>query len=301
MAKTLIIIAGPTASGKTGVGITLARWLGTEIVSADSRQVYRELPIGTAAPTPEQRAAARHHLIGHRSIHDYYNASMFETEAIDLLEKLFKTKDQVLMVGGSGLYLQAVCQGIDDLPTADHELRQQLLEDYHMGGIESLRLKLKALDPIYYHQVDLKNYRRILKAIEVSIITGRPYSSLLTRTPKERWFQTCWIGLDLEREELYDRINARTDHMFRDRLEEEARRVYPYRHLNALNTVGYKEIFMYFDGGLTFADTVEKIKKNTRNYARKQLTWFRKNKEIPWFRPDEESNITQYIKKQAGI
>jgi tRNA dimethylallyltransferase len=293
--KYLIVILGPTAVGKTRTAIEVARNLNTEIISCDSRQIYRELKIGTAVPSESELAEVKHHFIQNRSIYDYYNASIFEFEVMDLLDTLYGKYKYVLMVGGSGLYINAVCYGIDDLPAVDPGLRKELLEKYETEGIESIRKQLKLLDPGYYAKVDLKNHKRILKAIEVCLMTGRPYSSFLKNSKKERPFKILKVGLSVNREELYERINNRVDRMIENGLQDEARQYYKDRHLNALNTVGYKEIFDYFDNKITFEEAVRLIKRNTRNYARKQLTWFKKQKDITWFGPDETGKIINFI------
>ncbi len=293
--KHLIVILGPTGVGKTRVSIEIAKKLKTEIISCDSRQIYRELKIGTAVPSEKELAEAKHHFIQNKSIYDYYNASMFEFEVLDLLENLFRKYRYVLMVGGSGLYINAVCYGIDDLPAVDQSLRKELAEKYETESIESIRKQLKLLDPEYYSKVDLRNHKRILKAIEVSLMTGRPYSSFLKNRKKERPFNILKIGLSVEREELYERINNRVDRMIENGLANEARQYYKDRLLNSLNTVGYKELFDYFDNKITLKKAVELIKRNTRNYARKQLTWFKKEKDISWFSPDETNKIIDFI------
>jgi len=293
--KHLIVILGPTGVGKTRVSIEIAKKLKTEIISCDSRQIYRELKIGTAVPSEKELAEAKHHFIQNKSIYDYYNASMFEFEVLDLLENLFRKYRYVLMVGGSGLYINAVCYGIDDLPAVDQSLRKELAEKYETESIESIRKQLKLLDPEYYSKVDLRNHKRILKAIEVSLMTGRPYSSFLKNRKKERPFNILKIGLSVEREELYERINNRVDSMIENGLANEARQYYKDRLLNSLNTVGYKELFDYFDNKITLKKAVELIKRNTRNYARKQLTWFKKEKDISWFSPDETNKIIDFI------
>ena len=293
--KYLIVILGPTGVGKTRVAIKVAKKLKTEIISCDSRQIYRELRIGTAVPSDSELAEVKHHFIQSKSIYEYYNASMFEFEATDLLDKLFRNFKRVVMVGGSGLYINAVCYGIDELPTIDPGLRKELAEKYKNEGIESIRKQLKFLDPEYYSVVDLKNHKRILKALEVSIMTGRPYSSFLLHQIKERSFNIMKIGLSMERCELYKYINERVDRMIADGLLNEAKQYYKDRNLNSLNTVGYKELFDYLDNKITFENAIELIKKNTRNYARKQLTWFRKDRNIKWFNHDETDNIIEFI------
>jgi tRNA dimethylallyltransferase len=294
--KYLIVILGPTAVGKTRTAIEVARNLNTEIISCDSRQIYKELKIGTAVPSESELAEVKHHFIQNKSIYDYYNASMFEFEVMDLLDTLYGKYKYVLMVGGSGLYINAVCYGIDDLPAVDPGLREELLEKYETEGIESIRKQLRLLDPGYYEKVDLKNHKRILKALEVSLMTGRPYSSFLKNSKKERPFKILKVGLSVNREELYERIDKRVDRMIENGLQDEARQYYKDRNLNALNTVGYKELFDYLDNKITFEEAVRLIKRNTRNYARKQLTWFKKQKDITWFSPDETGKIIDYIK-----
>ncbi len=298
--KILIIIPGPTAVGKTAVAITVAQHFGSEILSADSRQIYREMRIGTAVPSSQELAAVKHHFIQTRSIFDYYNAFMYETEVLDLLPQLFRRMNPVIMAGGSGLYIDAVCHGIDDIPTIDPAVRQQMLELYEREGLEGLQHRLREVDPDYYAQVDLHNPKRLLKALEISVQSGRPYSSFLTRTRKERPFRILKAGLDLPREELYDRINRRVVQMIEAGLVEEARTLLPHRRVNALNTVGYKEIFDHLEGKLSLDKAVERIQANTRKYARKQLTWFRKDPEIRWFRPEESGKIIEWIVEKMG-
>lgn len=295
MDKYLIIICGPTGVGKTGVGIELAKRLKTEIISADSRQIYKELSIGTAVPSKEELDQVKHHFIQSRSIYDYYNASMFENDVVTLVDSLFKKNKTVLMVGGSGLYIDAVCRGIDDLPTVDPEIREQLSEKLKTEGIESLRIWLKKVDPEYYSRIDLKNTKRILKALEIYLMTNRPYSSFLTNSVKERNFKCIMIGLDLDRNELYDRINQRVDVMVENGLVEEARKFHDHRNINSLNTVGYKEIFDYLESKTTLDEAIDLIKRNTRKYARRQLTWFRRYEDLKWFSPDDIESIYQYI------
>ena len=293
--KILIIISGPTAVGKTAVAIAVARHFGSEIISADSRQIYREMSIGTAVPSPEEMKAVRHHFIQNKSAYDYYNAFMYETEVIKLLEDLFRRMNPVIMAGGSGLYINAVCHGIDDIPTVEPAVRQEMKELYAWEGIEGLRSLLKKVDPEYYKKADLRNPKRLLKALEITVQAGRPYSSFLTQTRKQRPFRILKAGLDLPREELYDRINRRVDRMIETGLMEEARRLYPHRDTNALNTVGYKELFDYFDKKISLDEAITRIKANTRKYARKQLTWFRKDPDIRWFHPEEKDKIIEWI------
>ncbi len=295
MNKRIIVILGPTASGKTEMGIRLAESLQTEIISADSRQIYKELKIGTAPPTRKQLERVPHHFIGNKSIHDYYNASMFETEALSLLTKLFSKHDDIFMIGGSGMYINAVCSGIDDIPTVDPEIRLKFREQYEKEGIESLRIQLKMLDPVYYNSVDLRNPNRILKGLEISVMTGKPYSSFLSNKKKERDFRILKIGILSDREKLYERINHRVDEMIRQGLIEEARKMYSLRELNALNTVGYKELFAYFDHQISKDEAIELLKRNTRRFAKRQMTWFLRDKEIQWFEFSEENRILELI------
>lgn len=294
--NSLIVILGPTGIGKTDLSIDIAKAFNTEIISSDSRQVYKELKIGTAVPTNEQLKKVKHHFIGNKSIYDYYNASMFEYEVLDTLNELFQKKEHVVMTGGSGMYINAVCNGIDELPTIDQKLREDLIRKYEEEGIESLRLQLKILDPVSYEKIDLKNPKRILKALEVSIQTGKPYSSFLTQPKKQREFNIIKIGLQRDREELYERINIRVDQMVEEGLIEEAGTYYKDRHLNSLNTVGYKELFEYFDGKITQEKAIELIKRNSRHYAKRQISWFSRDKDIVWFHPEKKDEIISYIK-----
>ena len=283
----LIVITGPTAVGKTSVAIEVAKSFRTEIISCDSRQMYREMRIGTAVPTEEELAIVPHHFIGNLSIHDYYNVSMFEQECLQLLNKLFSKYPTVVMTGGSGLYIDALCKGIDDFPTVDTEIRKTVTGWFETEGVEYLRRQLKMLDPEHYAMVDLRNHKRIMKAIEVSLQTGKPYSSFLTAQERKRPFNIEKIVLNRPREELFERINNRTTQMMKEGLLEEAEALYPYRHLNALNTVGYKELFAYMDGQHDLDTAVELIRRNTRRYAKRQLTWFARDKEMVWMHPEE--------------
>lgn len=296
MRPALVAIVGPTAVGKTEIGVRLAEEFSSEIISADSRQMFRELKVGTALPSDEQLARVKHHFIGNLSLNDYYNVSMFEQDVLALLNRLFKDNPVVFMVGGSTLYVNSVFHGIDDLPSVDPDLRFDLQKQYHEQGIEFLRMKLKLLDPVYYQRVDLKNPNRLLKAIEISMMTGKPYSSLLTATNRERDFNIIKIGLNKEREELFSQINQRVDQMFEQGLVEEARTLYPFRNLNSLNTVGYKELFQHFDGNISMEVARELIKRNTRNYAKRQLTWFKRYNDIEWFSPLQIEEITNFLK-----
>lgn len=292
---TLIIISGPTASGKTGVAIEVAGHFHTEIVSADSRQFYHEIPIGTAAPTPGQLAAVIHHFVGQISISENYNVSQFEKEVLELLAEKFLEKEVMVMVGGSGLYINAICKGIDNLPGADPDLRDKLNLLFHSQGISVLQALLKQLDPEYFEQVDKSNPKRLLRAIEVCKQTGKKYSDLRLNKTVSRDFNILKIGLELSRKQLVRQIHHRTDEMLRQGLLEEAKAVFPFRHLNALNTVGYKELFAYLDDEWTLDVAIEKIKTNTRRYAKRQMTWFRKDLEINWFSSEKKKDILPFI------
>ena len=293
--KHLIIITGPTASGKTDLAVNLAEHFSTEIVSADSRQIFKEMRIGTAVPDDEVLQRVPHHFIQTRSVRDYYNAFMYETEVIDLLDRnLFAKYDTVVMCGGSMMYVDAVCNGIDLIPDPDMEIRDNLWQRFENEGIEPLRQQLLQLDPEYYKICDLNNHKRIIKALEVSIQTGKPYSSFRTGNKKQRDFQIVKIGLNLPREILHNRINQRVDKMIGEGLEEEARSLYPLRSLNSLNTVGYREMFDYFDNKTDLDTAVELIKRNTRRYARKQISWFNGDKDLTWFQPDQVDDIINY-------
>ena len=294
--KFLIVLAGPTGIGKTQVAIELALKLDTFIISCDSRQIYKELSIGTAVPSPVQLSRVKHYFIHNKSILDYYNASMYENEVLELLKEIYKSKDTIVMTGGTGLYIDAVCFGIDDLPTVDPDVRESLLKKYCSEGIEGLRIQLKTTDPDYYAKADLKNPKRILKALEISVMTGKPYSKFLTHSAKERPFSIVMMGLNMDdRKNLYEQINMRVDRMIEAGLVDEAKGLIGYKNLNSLNTVGYKEIFRFLDGEITLEEAIDLIKRNTRKYARRQLTWFRKYKDIRWFEPGELELIYDYV------
>ncbi|MCB2208459.1 MAG: tRNA (adenosine(37)-N6)-dimethylallyltransferase MiaA [Bacteroidetes bacterium] len=293
--KTLIVLVGSTASGKTGLAIELAKRFKAEIISADSRQFYQEIPIGTAAPTKEQLQKVPHHFVGNLSIKDNYNVSQFESDVLRLLEEKWKTYDQMIMVGGSGLYVNAVCHGIDKLPDPDETLRDELNDLFEKKGLAALQIKLKKLDPEYYELVDINNPKRLLRAIEVCMQTGNTYSSLRKNKPKPRPFEIVKIGLELERKLLNERIHMRTDEMMKRGWINEAESVHPNKHLNALNTVGYKELFAYFEGELSLEEAVTKIKTNTRRFAKRQMTWFKKDPEIKWFNPENKERIFNYL------
>ena len=292
---SLLVLIGPTGVGKTELSLRLAERYHTCIVSADSRQLYADLKIGTAAPTPEQLARVEHHLVGTLQLADYYSAARYEEEVMNLLPRLFVKHPVVLLTGGSMMYVDAVCKGIDDIPTVDDETRRFLLQRYEEEGLERLCAELKLLDPEYYAEVDLRNPKRVIHALEICYMTGKTYTSFRTRQVKERPFRIVKVGLTRDREELYRRINLRVDQMMADGLLEEALRVYPYRSLNSLNTVGYKELFKYFDGEWTLDFAVEKIKQNSRIYSRKQMTWFKRDADIRWFHPEQEAEITAYL------
>lgn len=296
--NTLIVLLGPTGVGKTALSFALAERLGSPILSADSRQLYAEIPIGTAAPTKEEQERIKHYFIGTHHLTDYYSAAQYEIDVLKLTEELFKTHSTLLLTGGSMMYIDAVCKGIDDIPTVDEITRRTLLDRYEQEGLEPLVDELRLLDPEYYRVVDLKNPKRVIHALEICYMTGRTYTSFRTQTTKERPFRIIKIGLQREREELYNRINSRVDQMIADGLIDEAKRVSPYRHLNSLNTVGYKELFAYFDGDCTLEFAIEKIKQNSRIYSRKQMTWFRRDDSIHWFHPDETEAIIKYLEKE---
>ena len=298
--NTLIVLLGPTGVGKTELSLRVASHVGSPIISADSRQLYKELVIGTAAPTAEQLARIKHYFVGTLSLTDYYNASQFEEEVLLCLENLFQSISNVVMTGGSMMYIDAVCNGIDELPTVSQEIRTNLMKRFEVEGLDPIQEDLKRLDPQHYNEVDLNNYKRVIHALEICLMTGRPYSELRTNTKKTRPFRIIKIGLTRDREELCDRINARVDQMMRDGLLEEARHVYPYKHLNSLNTVGYKEMFNYLDGEWPLDFAIEKIKRNSRVYARKQMTWFKRDKEINWFHPDNIEGILTFLDEQLN-
>ncbi|MDR3094441.1 MAG: tRNA (adenosine(37)-N6)-dimethylallyltransferase MiaA [Bacteroidales bacterium] len=290
----LLVLVGATAAGKTKAAIAVAQMLHTEIISCDSRQMYREMRIGTAVPDDEELSAVPHHFIGNLSIHDYYNVSMFEQECLALLDRLFMQHSVVIMTGGSGLYVDAVIRGIDDFPTVDADVRQTVAGWYETQGVEYLRRQLKMLDPEHFSRVDLSNHKRMMKAIEVCLQTGKPYSSFLTNIHRERPFNTVKIMLNRPREELFERINLRTTQMMNVGLLQEAERLYPFRHLNALNTVGYKELFDYMDGVHDLDTAITLIQRNTRRYAKRQLTWFARDTEMEWIHPEELSAKMTY-------
>ncbi len=297
---TLIVLIGPTGIGKTDLSLNIAEHYNTEIISADSRQLYADLKIGTAAPTPEQLARVKHHFVGTLQLTDYYSAAQYEAEVMKKLDELFKRHNVIVLTGGSMMYVDAVCKGIDDIPTVDEETRKTLMQHYENVGLERLCAELKILDPEYYDIVDKKNPKRVIHALEICYMTGQTYTSFRTSQTKERPFNIIKVGLRREREELYERINKRVDIMMEDGLLEEAKSVYQYKNLNSLNTVGYKEMFKYLDGEWELPFAIEKIKQNSRIYSRKQVTWFKRDTDITWFHPDDTDNIMSFIEERLN-
>ena len=291
----LFVLLGPTAVGKTALSLKVAKILGSPIINCDSRQIYKGMDIGTAAPTKEQLDEVPHYFVRILDLQEYYNAAQYEADVLQLINQLQHSHNNLLLSGGSMMYIDAVCNGIDDIPNVDAEVREQLKERLQAEGLEPLRNELRLLDPKYYNIVDLKNPKRIVHALEICYTSGKPYSSFRVNEKKERPFQIIKIGLRRDRNDLFDRINKRVDMMMKEGLLEEARNLYPLRHLNALNTVGYKELFQYFDGTWNLDFAIEKIKKNTRDYAKKQMTWFAHDNDIHWFSPDNEKEITDFI------
>jgi tRNA dimethylallyltransferase len=291
---TLLVVLGPTGVGKSAVSLQLAQHYHSEIISADSRQFFRELCIGTAVPAAEDLKSVPHHFIQNRSIHGYYNVSEYETEALELISQLFMTRNPLILTGGSMLYVDTVCKGIDDIPTVDPEIRDDVIGWYKKNGLNALQQRLLEVDPEYYRIADLNNPKRLLHAVEIHQMTGKSFTSFRKNTVKERPFRILKIGINQKREILYERINQRVNQMMEAGLLEEVRSVYPYRHLNPLNTVGYKELFSYLDGECTLDEAVDLIQRNSRKYARKQLTWFRRDQEIQWFEPDQIQEIIFY-------
>lgn len=297
--KKLIVILGPTGVGKTSLCLHIAKKYNVQVINADSRQMFKELPIGTAAPTTKEQEQAKHYFVGNLTVDKYYNASMFENDVLSLLDILFKQQDIALMSGGSMMYIDAVCNGIDDIPTVDTQIRQRLKERYEQEGLESIIQELRQLDPEYYNIVDKKNHKRVIHALEICLSTGKAYSSFRHNVRKTRPFQIIKIGLTRNREELYSRIDQRVEEMISNGLLKEAANMYPQRNLNALNTVGYKELFDYIDGKTDLQEAIFKIKSNTHKYCRKQLTWFKRDPEIKWFTPENVEEIINYINSFA--
>ncbi|MEO8887653.1 MAG: tRNA (adenosine(37)-N6)-dimethylallyltransferase MiaA [Mucilaginibacter sp.] len=297
---TLVVIAGPTAIGKTAAAIQLAQYFNTVIVSADSRQFFREMAIGTAKPTPDELAAAKHYFVDSHSVTEPFSVGDFEKQGLELFDELFKTHKVIILVGGSGLYIKAITDGFDNIPNADEGIREKLNKELEDKGISYLQEKLKLADHAYYTQVDINNPQRVIRALEVFESTGQPFSSFRKADANIRPFNIIKIALDMPRERLYDRINNRVDIMMQQGLLDEVKSLMPYRHLNALNTVGYTELFDYLDGKITLNEAVEKIKQNTRHFAKRQLTWFRKDKSFHWLQADENlyKNLLDLLKKQ---
>ncbi|MBR6714635.1 MAG: tRNA (adenosine(37)-N6)-dimethylallyltransferase MiaA [Bacteroidaceae bacterium] len=298
--NTLFVLLGPTAVGKTELSLKIAGALGSPIINADSRQLYRDIPIGTAAPTAEQMQRVRHYFVGSLDLEEYYSAAVYEQQVIELLPTLFRETPRVLLSGGSMLYIDAVCRGIDDIPTVNEETRTLIHQRLADEGLERLCNELRLLDPEYYRKADLRNTQRIVHALEICYQTGRPYSSFLSQQSKQRPFRIVKIGLLRPREELFSRINQRTLQMMDLGFEQEACRVYPLRHLNSLNTVGYKEMFRYISGEWSLPQAIEKIQRNTRVYAKKQMTWFQRDPDINWFSPDEEEKILDFVERNSA-
>lgn len=298
--NSLVVLIGPTAVGKTDTSLAIASYLGCPIISADSRQMYKGMEIGTAMPTKDELARQKHYFVGQLCPGDYYSAARYEEEVLSLLEKEFPHHPTMLMSGGSMMYIDAVCNGIDDIPTVDDITRATILEKYEREGLESLAAELRILDPEYYNEADIKNPKRVMHALEICYMTGKRYSSFRKRQKKERPFNIIKIGLQRDREELYERINRRVDMMIEQGLVEEAKKFYHLKHHNSLNTVGYKEIFKYLDGEWTLPFAIEKIKQNTRIYSRKQVTWYRKDEEITWFHPSDIEGIIKLIESRIA-
>lgn len=297
MQNTLLVLLGPTGVGKTSLSVDIATRTGCDIISCDSRQFYREMRIGTCVPSDEQMNLVPHHFIRFISIEEYYSSSMFERDVISLLPSLFRKKGIALMCGGSGMYINAVCEGFDNIPDTDPEIRERIIRKYMEEGIESLRADLRLLDPVHYRKVDLKNPKRIIRALEICESTGRAYSSFINKEKTTRDFRVVKIGLRRQKDELYDIINRRVDDLILSGLEEEARSLHHRKHLNALNTVGYRELFDYFENKVSREKAIELIKRNTRRYAKRQMTWWAKDNEINWFHPDQGHEILELIEK----
>ena len=296
--NTLVVLLGPTGVGKTEVALQIAEHLQTPIINADSRQLFAEIPIGTAAPTKEQQERVKHYFVGTLHLSDYYSAAKYEEDVLQLLNQLFNQQQMALLSGGSMMYIDAVCQGIDDIPTVDEATRRLLKRKLETEGLDALVAELKVLDPEHYKIVDLHNPRRVIHALEICHMTGNTYTSYRKNTKKIRPFNIVKIGLNRPREEMYERINNRVLEMMNQGLIEEAKAVYPQKGLNALNTVGYKELFANFDGDISLDDAILKIQSNTRQYMRKQVTWFKRDNQIKWFSPTNIEEIINYIDDQ---
>ena len=294
--KTLVVLLGPTGVGKTEISLQMAEYLGCPIISSDSRQLYRELKIGTAAPDQRQLERIPHYFIGTHSIHDEYSAGQYELDVMALQQELFEQHDVLMLVGGSMMYIDAICNGMDDIPTVDAITREFWINEYTKKGLEFIQNELFRLDPNHYNEVDLQNYKRVLHALEICTIAGRPFSEIRTGVRKKRPFKIVKIGLNRQREELYGRINLRVDQMMTDGLLDEARPFYEFRNLNTLNTVGYKELYKYMDGTWSLDFAVNMIKQDSRRYAKRQMTWFNRDKEICWFHPDDNDLIFNFLK-----
>ncbi len=297
--QTLIIVAGPTAVGKTAMGIKLANYFNTEIISTDSRQIYKELTIGTAKPSPEELSQAKHHFINHISIHEPYSAGKFETEALECLDRIFKENDVAIAVGGAGLYAEALCYGLNDMPEVAAETRAELQNMLDNEGIETLQDLVKKYDPDFYQTTDIKNPRRLIRALEVFRTTGKPFSSYRLGTKANRNFKMIWVGLELDRQLLNERINKRVDIMMEAGLKNEALNLIEYKEHNALKTVGYQEFYDWKEGVFPFDQAVDKIKINSRRYAKRQMTWFKKNEEIKWFAPNDFEDIITFVTREV--
>lgn len=298
VAKKMIVVAGPTAVGKTSTAIKMAQHFNTEIISADSRQFYHDLKIGTAYPSPAELASVKHHLVGNLELDQYYNVSIFENQALQIANEIFEKSDYTVVVGGSGLYINALCNGIDDLPDADEYIRNSIKSDYEKFGLEWLQNQVQTLDPEYFEIVDKKNPKRLMRALEVCKATGKTYTSLRVSDKKERPFKIIKIALNLPREELFGKIATRVDLMIDCGLVDEAKSMLRFRNLNSLNTVGYKEIFSFIEGKTSLEQSIEDIKTNTRRYAKRQITWFKKDEEFKWFSPNDFDEIISYIQNQ---
>lgn len=298
--KHLIVIVGPTAIGKTSLAIEVAKHFNTEILSSDSRQFYKEMNIGTAVPSKEELSAVKHHFIQHLSVHQAYSVGEFERDAIAFINEFFKTHDALVMVGGSGLYEKAVTQGLDEFPEVDPGIRKQLNDELDLMGLTELQEELKEADPSYYQEIDIENPHRIIRALEIIRGTGKPFSSFLSKNTKKRDFETIKIGLTLERSKIYDRINRRVDIMMEDGLLDEVKDLYDLKGLNALNTVGYSELFNYLDEVWELDFAIAEIKKNTRRFAKRQLTWYRKEEHLTWFNPKEKKEVIEFIENQIN-